>query len=259
MKKPSVILDTILTFAASWLLFAAIASYFTQSAAVTVSAAITAAAAVTYFTGKISAKRRLPKRRRRKLNELLNKFVFSPPEYAHDFTMKAISNKHTAVEKNGFIFSGTTAFLVKLIPEKISFATLASAYAAAAQSGAERLVILTAYGGEPETSSTAALLKSPATEIWDFEKVYDFYSHLNFAPTETLSLDKPKRKVKEALTATLRRENARGYLFTAIVTLMFAGFVPHGVYYVCISAICITLALLCRIDVTMRFKRKRET
>lgn len=257
MKKPSVIIDTVLTFAAIFLLCAVVAGYFTSDKAYTVPAALIAALAVTFFTSRLSAKRRLPKKRKRKLGELLNKFIFSTPAYAYDHVLDAIKSKHAVAEQNGFIVSGGTAFYVKIDPEKIGFSTLAERYSAAAEIKAERLVILSAYGADTQTAETARLLSAPKTEIWDFEQVYRLLAHLGHAPTETLVLTRPRKKLGAAIRGALSRENARGYLFTAIVTLLFARFMPYSVLYVAVSAVAVTLSVLCRLRVAERIASKR--
>jgi len=258
MKKTSVIIDAFLTFAATFLLAAAVIGYFARDTlAVTISAAIVALAA-TFFTGKLSAHRARPKKLRQKQKEILNKFLFSMPDYAYDFTLNAIRRKREPIERDGLTIARKTAFSVKLTPQKISCAELASVYAAAAKNECSRLVILSAYGAQADAAEFCGLLGTPAAEIWDFAKVYDFYSHLGCAPTESLKLASGKKKFGAVLSGALARENARRYLFSAVITLLFARFMPYSVFYVVIASVSLTLALLSRLNITEKLKAKKR-
>ncbi len=255
MKKISTVIDTVLTVAALFLLCSVIAGYFTRKTSVIILSSLTAAVALAFFTGRLAEKRKAPKVKKRKLGELMNKFLFSPPEYAQAFTVRAISNRAIPSEKNGFVFAGKTAFSVRLVPEKIGAATLAERYSAAAKLGAKKLVILSAYGAETDAAETASLLSEPTAEIWDFEKVYDFFSKLGCAPTETMKLEPKKRKFGELAAGALKKQNARKFLFSAIVLLLWARFVPYSGLYVIIASISVVLAAFCRFR---PYERKRK-
>lgn len=255
MKKLSYYLDIVLTLLAFFLLCSVILGYFTHSTSVIVISSLTLSFAATFFTSRISDKRRAPNKRKRKLNDIMNKFLFSPPDYAYEFVLKAVKTKREPREESGFIIAGKTAFCVCITPAKTDTAYLADRYAAAAKLGLKRLVLLTALGAQPDAVNTARLLSMPTVEIWDFEKVYDFLSRLHCAPTETLKLETSKRKFGEAFKGALKRENARKYLFASIVTLLFARFMPYSALYVGLSSISATLAVLCMLRVTERNRR----
>ena len=56
----------------------------------------------------------------------------------------------------------------------------------------------------------------------------------------------------------LARENARKYLFSAVITLLFARFMPYSVFYVVIASVSLTLALLSRLNITEKLKAKKR-
>lgn len=259
MKKPSVIIDTALTLAALFFLGCIVMGYFTRNTGSILCAAAVFSLTVTFFTGRLTEKRHMPQKKKRKLDDLMNKFVFSPHDYAYRFTLDALTDKCAVKEENGLILAGGTAFCVRLTGEKVSTAVLAERYAAATQLRAKRLVILSAYGAEQDALETAKLLSAPTAEIWDFCKVYAFFVYLKHPPTETLRL-KPTRKKKfgAVFSIALRRENARRYLFSAIVTLLFARFLPYSVFYVVIAAISLVLAILCRLRIAERLSSKHS-
>ena len=145
MKKPSVVLDTVLSFAATFLLCAVITGYFTRDTLTVTVTALTVTLAVTFFLTRILRKKRAPARQRRKLQELCNKFLFSPPEYAFAFTKKALGTRCTPVEHNGLLLTNAAAFCVCLTPAKITVAFLAEKYGAAAVKKKKRLVFLSAF------------------------------------------------------------------------------------------------------------------
>lgn len=256
MKKPSVIIDTLLTFAAAFLLGATLCGYFSRNTAVILCGALVFALAVTFFSAKLSDKRKLPAKRKKKLNEILDKFIFSLPEYAYDFALETIRRKCNPKEINGLIIANSTAFSVRITPEKINCATLACDYANAAKAGAKRLVIMSAYGADASAATTGDLLSSPKTEIWEFEKVYDFFTRLGNRPTQTLVLAPRKKKIGAVFKNALSRVNARKYLFTAIVILFFARFMPYSVFYVAIASVSFTLALLSRFEIVSKIQSK---
>lgn len=257
MKKFSTVIDTLLTAAALFLLCSVIAGYFTRKTSAILLSSLTAAVALTFFTGRLAERRKAPSVKKRKLRELMNKLLFSPPEYAQAFTVRAISNRAIPSEKNGFVLAGKTAFAVRLVPEKIGAATLAERYSAAAKLGARKLVILSAYGAESDAAETARLLAEPTAEIWDFEKVYDFFERLGCAPTETMKLEPQKRKFGALAAGALKKENARKFLFSSIVLLLWARFVPYSALYVIIASISVVVAIFCRFKPNER-KRKAK-
>ena len=257
MKKVTTVFDTVLTFVALFLLGSVIAGYFLHSAVLATS--LTFTFAVLFFTGRLSLRRNKRKEDRRRLNDLRNKFLFSPPDYAFDHVWRAVEKKCTPQQTNGFIMGGKTAFYVCLTPDKVSSSLLAERYASAVQAGAKRLVFLSAYGGQDEALDTAKRLTQPDVEIWDWEKVYDFLASLGYPPAETLPLPAAPKQRARLLSGALKRENARRYLFTAIVTLLFARFMPYAVFYVAIAAVSLALAILCRIDITRRVKTRKRS
>lgn len=259
MKKVATVFDTVLTFIALFLLGSVVAGYFLRSAAAVLTTALTFTLAVLFFTGRLSLRRKRRKESKRRLNDLCNKFLFSPPAYAFDHVWRAVEKKCTPQRKNGLIMGGATAFHVCLTPDKVSASLLAERYASAVQAGAKRLVFLSAFGAQDDVLDTAKRLCSPTVEIWDWEKVYDFLLRLGCPPTETLPLPAaPKQKIR-FFDAALKRENARRYLFTAIITLLFARFMPFAVFYVAVAAVSLSLAILCRIDITQRAKNKKRS
>lgn len=245
MKKISAFLDTVLTFAALALFCAVTVGYFTRKTTIIILCSVTVAAAVTYIIRILIRRHDAPKALRRKRSEILNGFMFNKSNYAYDFALNAISKKCSPEQTNGLISSGKTAFKVLMIPEKISAADLAFAYSAASDINAEKLVIMSAYGAAEDAQTVADLLSEPSVEIWDFDKVYDFFASLGCEPTETLKLQPKKKEFSQVLWGAINRRNAKRYLFGAIVLLLWARFIPYSVAYVCVASVCITLALVC--------------
>ncbi|MCI8458139.1 MAG: hypothetical protein HFE46_00510 [Clostridia bacterium] len=258
MKKISSLFDTLLTFAALFLLSCVTAGYFVRSTPAVLASACTFTFAVLFFTGIFSRRRRKPKEKQKKLNELRNKFLFSPPDYALDFTEQAVRKKCEPKRQDGFILSDKTAFCVCLTPEKVRTAFLAERYAAAARLGVARLVFLSAYGAEEDAAQTVEQLREPAAEIWDWEKVYEFFASLGCPPTQTLTLAAPAKQRSRAIRNAFVRRNARRYLFAAIVTLLFARFMPYGALYVIIASLSLVAALVCRTGIAERRKAKKK-
>lgn len=134
----------------------------------------------------------------------------------------------------------------------MSAAELSKLYAAASEAGAKRLVVLSSHGASDEAASYLPMLSMPKVEIWDFDKTYDFFSRLKSSPAETLEVKKDKKSFRGFAAGALKRENARRYLLTAVVTVIFARFLPHPELYIFVSALTLVLALLCRLKVAER-------
>lgn len=256
MKKLSSVIDTFLTLAALFLLAVFVVGYFSSDRYTILFFAVVFAFAGAYFTTRISRKRSVPKIRKRKLDALMNKFVFSPPEYARDYVRNALAAKGEVAEVRDLLVVGKTAFAVQLTAEKVSAVTLALSYASARECGAEKLVILSAKGATEDADETAKLLSSPKAEIWDFEKTYRLLAYLGHPPRETLELAPEKKKKGALFAGALSKHNARKYLMSAIVTLVFARFMPHAVLYVIFSALGVTLAILCKLNVAERLRKR---
>lgn len=241
MKKSAVLFDTLFTFAAVFFAALFISDWFLRDARV-LPFAVTTALFVSFFVLRMHRKKPLRKSPER-LDALLNKFVFSPPDYALSFTKDALGSKGTAREENGLLQVGKAAFYPCFVPEPLSTVRVAEGYARAAKSGAQRLVILSAYGATPDADTLASRLQDPQTEIWDFAKVYSFFCHLGHPPTETLRLKSRKKRfaIKDAVT----KPKAIKYVFTAGVLLFFARFAPFAPLYAVTAAVCFTLALVC--------------
>lgn len=257
MTKISVFIDTVLTAVALFFLGVLIAGYFTSNGVTTVLSSLVFALTVTFFTGRFAEKRRAPAKKKDKLLALMNKFVFSPPQYAYDFVLHALEKKGAVREENGFICTHDTAFFVRFTGDAIGRAELATCYAQAAQLPVKKLVIFTSYGALPEADETARVLTAPTTEIWDFAKAYDLFVYLGCPPTETLALKLAKKRFGAAFAGALRRANARKYLLSALVMLLFARFMPYAVFYAVLSAVSLTLAVLCRLRITERLRAKK--
>lgn len=253
MKKPSALIDTVLTFAALFLLCAVVVGYFSRKTSVVLLTAFPIALGITFFAGLLAGKRRAPKARRKQLENLRNKFLFSPPEYAFSFVRETLAHKGEPTEKDGLLLCGATAFCVCLTAEKISLAQLANRYAAAHAAGARKLVFLSAYGAEADAESTAPQLQSPEVQIFDWESTYRFFVALKHPPTETFRLSSPRKT--RGITGALKRENSRKYLFAAIVLLFGARFMPYAPLYAVFAALCIVLAVLCRLPFFKKSKR----
>lgn len=258
MRKPFVILDTLLTFTTLFLLTAVVVGYFTRQTHIILTVSLCGTLGITYFTGKLAARKQIPKQRKQERKEKLQYFLFSPPQDAVDFVREALETKGAVDERDGLLIVKKTAFYVALTPEKVTVAVLARVFAAAKAQGVKRLVFLSAYGADDEATETASCLLSPQTEIWEWDKVYALLSYLHHTPTQTLKLQKPKKRKKlgTVMLLALRRENAKRYLFAAIVMLVFARFVAHGVLYIVFSAVCIVLALLSRLRIGERLSGK---
>lgn len=245
MKKTVRIFDSVLSFCVLLLFFFIAVRYFVPSVVSAAALALTFTLCTLFFTGKWAEKKRAPRVRKQKLTELCNKFLFSPPDYALDYVYNALCTKGTPRQENGLLVLGQTAFCVCLTPDKVRTAFLAERFAAAGALPVRRLVFLSAYGADEEAAQTAPCLHDPCVEIWAWEKVYDFFCYLHCPPTQTLPLVKDKSRPRY-LRHALRRENARHYLIAAVVTLLFARFMPYAVLYVVIAALCLTLSVACR-------------
>ena len=252
MKKLSYFIDTVITLAALFVLGGVTAGYFLSDTVMIVTFSAVFSLSATYFTGMSSRRTRRKTEKAQNIDAVRNKFVFSPSSYAYDFTIKAISRRCTPIEKNGYILTPAAAFKPHFTPEKVSAAELSKLYAAATETGAKRLVVLSSYGLSEDAVKYLPLLDSPKVEIWDFNKTYDFYSHLGSTPTETLKIRKDKKSLRGFTLVALQRKNARRYLFTAVVTLIFARFLPYSALYIFVSALTLVLALLCRLRVAER-------
>lgn len=258
MKKVTALFDTVLTFVALFVLACIVAGYFLHATVAVVATALTLSLTVLFFTGRHSVRRAAKQADKKTTEEKRNKFLFSPPSYAFDFAMRAVTRKCPAArERDGLIVAAKTAFCVCLTPDRVRTAFLAERYATAAALAVKRLVFLSAYGAEADAEDTASRLTDPATEIWDWDKTCDFFTKLGCPPTETLALPKRKRRGK-ILSEALSRAHARKYLFAALVTLLFARFLPYSVLYVTIAAVSLTLSLVCRFDVATRLRNKRK-
>ncbi|MDE7396036.1 MAG: hypothetical protein K2M95_07985 [Clostridiales bacterium] len=241
MKNSAVLFDTLFTFAAVFFAALFISDWFLRDARV-FPFAVTAALFVSYFVLRRHRKKPLRKAPDT-LDALLNKFVFSPPEYALSFSRKALERKGTVQRKNKLLRVGTTAFYPCFLPEPLTAANVTEGYARAVKLGAKRLVILSAYGAASETAALAARLQDPQTEVWDFARVYAFFCYLGHPPTQTLRLKSQKKRF--ALKDAVARPKAIKYVFTATVLLFFARFAPFAPLYAVTAAVCFTLALVC--------------
>lgn len=254
MKKLGVMIDGLLTLAALWLLCAVVVGYFTDDSTVIIGVSVVAAFGGTYFIGLLARLGKRPAAKKKKLEMLRDKFIFSPPEYAYDFALAALRKKGEVVPCGNLLTVKNTAFAVRLTGEKISLSTLASLYAEACKAGAGRLIILSALGAEDDAGEIAAKLPDAETEIWDYEKVHAFFCHLGSPPTQSLELRRRKKRLTPL--RVFDRGNARRFLFTAIVTLLFARFFPYSVLYVVMAAVSLVLAVLCRIDLAGKLAGK---
>lgn len=253
MKKPSEIIDTVLTLIALFMFATIVCGYFTRNGTVTVAFSVVFAVCVTFFIGLFSQKRKAPAIKKKKLTDIMNKFVFSPQNYSSEFILNAIRKKHDTEENNGFIIAGKTAFCPKFTGEEISNAELARLYGAAAELGVKRLVIMSSHGADAKAAENLPLLCEPSAEIWDFAEVYDFLCAVGCEPTQTMKI-KPRKKRFGAVFATaLKRENARRYLFSAIVMLVSARFMPYAPLYIVFSSLSVVLAMLCLLRIPERF------
>ena len=241
VKKSAAVFDTLFTFAAAFLAALFLGDYFLRDMRVFPFAA-TAALFAAFF---VRRGHRAKKRKTVNLEELANKFVFSPKPYALSFTKAALSNRGDPQEEDGVLTLAGTAFYPCFLPEPLTPAHIAEGYGRAAKSGAERLVFLTANGAAQSAAVLAARLQSPQTEIWDFARVYAFFRYLKAPPKETLALK--SNKTRFTLKSTVARPKALKYAFTALVLLFFARFAPFAPLYAVTAAFCFTLALLCLI------------
>ena len=239
MKKSVVLFDTLFTFAAVFFAALFISDWFLRDARVFPFAVI-AALFVSFFVLRKHRKKVTPPR---ELDALLNKFVFSPKNYAMVFTRNALMRKGTPRRKNGVLTVGVTSFYPCFLPEKLGTAQIADGYARAAKEGSKRLVILSAYGANPEATQLAVRLQDPQTEVWDFAKVYAFFCYLGHPPTQTLRLKTKKQRF--VLKDAVAKPKAVKYVFTAVVLLFFARFAPFAPLYAVTAAVCFTLALVC--------------
>ena len=252
MKKLSNIIDTVITLGALAVLGAVTAGYFLRDRVMIFTFAAVFSLATTYFTGITSRRVRVKSQKAKDMEAVMNKFVFSPESYAYDFTLSAISRRCTPEEKNGFILTPSAAFKPHFTPDKVSAAELSKLYAAALETGAKRMVVLSSFGASDDALKYIPMLTSPKVEIWDFNKAYDFFSHLGCTPSDKLEVKKEKKSFRGFAAGALKRENARRYLFTAVVTLVFARFLPHPALYIFVSALTLVLALLCRLRIAER-------
>ena len=252
MKKLSYIIDTVITLIALFVLGAVTAGYFLRDTVMITTFATVFSLATTYFTGITSDRARKKSQKAQDIDAIRNKFVFSKGDYGYDITLKAISNRCTPIQKDGFILTPAAAFKPYFTPDKVSAQELSKLYSAAIGTGAKKLVVLSSYGASSDAMKYLPMLEAPKVEIWDFNKTYDFFSCLRSAPTEKLEARKDKKSFKRFALVALKRENSRRYLFTAVVTLIFARFLPHPALYIFVSALTLVLALLCRLKVADR-------
>ena len=252
MKKLSYIIDAVITLGALTVLGAVTAGYFLKDRVMIFTFATVFALTATYFTGITSDRVRKKSQKSKDIEASMNKFVFSPESYAYDFTLAAISKRCEPVERSGFILTPAAAFKPHFTPDKVSASELSKLYALALETGAKRVVVLSSFGVGSDAEKYLPMLSNPNVEIWDFNKVYDFFSRLGCTPTEKLEVKKEKKSLRGFAARALKKENARRYLFTAVVTLIFARFLPHPALYVFVSSLTLVLALLCRMRVAER-------
>ena len=119
----------------------------------------------------------------------------------------------------------------------------------AVKAGCDKITIFAPLGSD--ISSRELINESPVQiKFIGAEKLYDTLKGLDMLPE--LSDKKKKKTFKELIKILLSKANARRFLITAAIILIFSFFVSFTVWYVVLAAVDIVLAAVCLSNVAER-------
>jgi len=252
-NKVALTIDRILLFIVSAFFGIVVAGYFSRNTAVILLSGLLSAFCITALCTIFGQKKR-DKNIEREVGEVMMQFFLKGKAFAFETVLEALKTRYAVTIEKGFIVANRTAVAVRLLPEPLKFAELCRLYAARLD-GVKRLLILTARGADNESKQVAGRLPDCKVTILNGEKVYRLLQSLEQLPAITIKLLDKKRNWKGFFVNALKPKNARRYLFVALLLLFSSIFMPASIFYLVVAAVCLALAILCRVDVVKRVKR----
>ncbi|MCL2375217.1 MAG: hypothetical protein FWC82_01670 [Firmicutes bacterium] len=252
-NKVALTIDRILLFIVSAFFGIAVAGYFSRNTAVILLSGLLSAFCITALCAIFGQKKR-DKNIEQKVQEVMMQFFLKGRAFAFETVLEALKTRYAVNIEKGFIIANRTAVAVKLLPEPLKFTELCRLYATRPNE-IKRLLILTARGADNESKQVMGRLPDCKVTVLGGEKVYRLLQSLEQLPAVSIKLIEKKRDWKGFFVRALEPKNARRYLFVALLLLFSSIFMPASIFYLVVAAVCLALAILCRVDVVKRVRR----
>ncbi len=256
MKKSyiSKFIDTLITFLTAAFFTMAVAGYFMGDTAAIIAAAVAGGLAMTALLSLSQAKKQ--KKTDPQIRETMNQFIFGGEDFALGHFFNALCKRYKPVSHNGFLMVRATAVFVKIRLNKLSASDTAIFYGLARAQNAKRLLILTAAGADKDCAALIKTLPDIKITVLNEEKVFSLLKALGAIPPVLIKLNKPKKApLKDFALGALEPDRSRGYFYISFILIVSSLFMRHGIYYLCVSALCLTLGVLCRLDIKQKLRK----
>lgn len=180
------------------------------------------------------------KKRPYSVERLSREFALRGNEYAADYLSKVFNNPFVKVNKNTLL-CGDTLIICLFKFANVSSSDIATAYQTAKQADAKKAIVLCRGVDRPSTSLTVNL--DVKFDIVKTGAVYRYLFKKNALPE--LSKEKFKFSLGYIFDITLKRQNAKFYIFSGLMLLFLSYFTPLKLYYLCFGTSLFVLAILC--------------
>lgn len=251
-------IDSILLFASLSILGFIVVGYFSRQTVVILISGFTFGLGCTFLINLFKDKKSLPAKKRKQLENSMNRFIYSGSDFCLNYFKTALSKKYDIIVRNDFLIINRTAIFVYFKPQKLNLTAFSEFYGNAAEQ-ASRILILTAYGADAQVLTTAAALEPIKTDIFSYEKVYELLKWLNAVPQDLPIIKKKKSTAKIFIMETFNKRKAKNYLFIALILLFSSMFMPFGIYYIVMGSVLICVSVLCQINIIERLNKTKKS
>lgn len=244
-------MDNLFLLLVTWLFAAVVTLYFVREIYLVIVVATSVALGVC-FLANLRHKKTLQKEKEAYGASLCAQhFMFHDDTYALDYFYNALRSRYTA-NKSRFFLTINKTMVAPCVTEPLTLKKAVLFYSEALRKSADTLVILS-FKSEKFPVDLKTKFTGLRFELFGADKTYRLLKSLDRLPAE----EKPikTRKLREFLTAAFLPKRAKGYLGVAFIMLFGAYFSISSIYYVAAAAVCLALALLCKLDVAERVKR----
>lgn len=248
-------LDSLFLAAVIWLFSAVVALYFIEKLVFVAATATVVTVGIGLLLRLKNSSEKNIKIDKYKVDSLEQHFLFSDSQYAIDYFYKALQKRYK-VKRYKFYLMINQTMVVPYLAQPLPLRKAVELYSFARKKQAKCLVVLT-FKTEKLPLNLYKKFTDIRFEIFDANKTYLLLKSLDSLPKE----EKIPRldKIKHFLSQAIMPERAKSYLFSAFVLLFGAYFSVFSIYFIVMCAVCITLALLCKLNIMQKFKSKSIT
>jgi len=203
----------------------------------------------------IRSKKRRAKEIDRQMADLVAEyFLFLDETACLDYFYSAFSKQYDEVVKKKYYLRIKDTVIVPNLADSLSIKKLVKIYNEAKRAGAKVLVVLSSQA-DANLDLAKSRLDGLRLEIFKADRIYQLLKSLDALPESEASIRR-KEKLKGFLANALDKRRTKSYLFVFFTLIIGAAFFNFGLYFLIMSGVSLSLAILSRTGVSEYLKKE---